>query len=143
MKNNIVATHPSTNVANCCLTSIVVTLAFYHSAIGKRQISSGDLSALSCISQCILMQPFARQTLHVIGKEFHLVSNLTVLTHWHIWHILHYTVIDWIPTINILCAIFVHCDIYINIVWVLQVWKEFLANTILQIYSLLGSSCPP
>ena len=26
-------THPSTSTANCCLTSIVVTLAFYHSAI--------------------------------------------------------------------------------------------------------------
>ena len=47
--------HPNTNAANCCLTSIVVTLAFYNSAIGKRQNSSGDLSNLSCISQCILM----------------------------------------------------------------------------------------
>ena len=40
------------------------------------------------------MQPFAKWTLHVIGKEFHLVSNFTVLTHQHIWHILHYMVID-------------------------------------------------
>ena len=31
--------------ANYCLTSIVVTLAFYH-AIGKRQNSSGDQSYL-------------------------------------------------------------------------------------------------
>ena len=30
-------TNPSTNAANCCLTSIVVTLAFYHSAIGKKK----------------------------------------------------------------------------------------------------------
>ena len=45
-------THPSTNAANCCLTSIVVTLAFHHSAIGKRQNSSGDLRTLSRISQC-------------------------------------------------------------------------------------------
>ena len=36
-------THPSTNEANCCLTSKVLTLAFYHSALGKRQNSSGDL----------------------------------------------------------------------------------------------------
>ena len=27
---------PSTNAANCCFTSIVVTLAFYYSATGKR-----------------------------------------------------------------------------------------------------------
>ena len=53
-------THPSTNAANCCLTSILVTLAFYHSAIGKRKNSSGDLSTLSRISQCILMQHFAK-----------------------------------------------------------------------------------
>ena len=69
-------THPSNNAANCCLTSIVVTLAFYHSAIGKRQNSSGDLSTLSHISQCILIQPFTEWTLHIIGKEFHLVSKL-------------------------------------------------------------------
>ena len=73
--------HPSTNAANCRLTSIVVTLAFYHSANGKRQNSSGDLSSLSCISQCIIMQPFAKQTLYVIGKKLYLVSNFADLTH--------------------------------------------------------------
>ena len=36
-----------------CQTSIVVTLAFYHSAIRKRQNSNIDLSTLSCISQYI------------------------------------------------------------------------------------------
>ena len=30
-------THPSTNAANCCLTSIVVTLAFYN-IVGYKQI---------------------------------------------------------------------------------------------------------
>ena len=60
------------------MTSVGVTLAFDHSDIGKRQ-------KLTRISQCILMQPFAKQSLHVIGKEFHLVSNIsdtsTYLTH--------------------------------------------------------------
>ena len=87
-------THPSTNSVDCCLTSIVVKLAFYHSAIGKRQNSSGNLSTLSCICQCILMQTFAEQTLHVIGKEFLLVSNFTVQTHQQIGHIHHYMVLN-------------------------------------------------
>ena len=40
---SLAVTHPVTNAANCCLTSIVATLAFYHSAIGKRTTSSSSI----------------------------------------------------------------------------------------------------
>ena len=68
-KYNKMVTHPGTNISNCCLTSKVMPLAFYHSAIGKGQNSGGDLNPLSCIFQCLLVQPSAKQSLfYVLGK---------------------------------------------------------------------------
>jgi hypothetical protein len=36
----------SGNITNCCLTSKVMPLAFYHSAIGKGHNSGGDLKGV-------------------------------------------------------------------------------------------------
>ena len=68
-----------------------IDLTFSILLLGKDKTQVETWALFSCISQCILMQPFAKQSLHVICKDFHLVSKYTVLTH---QNILHNMVID-------------------------------------------------